>query len=322
VLLAVLGGPAYIARNVSLLNLPVSEEGDLLLILGQLASTADPLKDHLADESLLRQHPWRTGWRSMETAAATAGAQTLQQLQTGMVEMAKLHLLGLDDAVLLHLLLYFDDAERRLFAGCLMAYAGAQRLQLFNYIVASREPPAGSTLSGSDAFITLRGATILAMREPMWPRDERFASSTLQLFANAGNVSGGGGVGGSGVLAPSRWLDGMTRGEAFGERLTSRLHGAGTIPVRGEADISSIERKLIPWMARMEQIVQKHNLGLPPRAASAAPTTTSTSGTPPRPSGTRADRASKWRDRNLQGGEIVDDTAPSSPGNGTAPTRL
>ena len=152
---------------------------------------ASPLERHFADDMLMRLHPWRVVWQQVADATAGLRKPTASQLRQSMAEMAKGGRLTMEDAWLLHILLWFPPEDHLAYAAAMLHYTGQPRTQVFNHMVATREPDAGSALDKASAFVALKGAEILQLTVPLYPRDDRFALPTMSIFSTLQPPAGG-----------------------------------------------------------------------------------------------------------------------------------
>ena len=143
------------------------------------------LTAHLEKELRLKTQPWRSTLQAIDDALSVMGQATMLQLQGEFAENAKAGLISPVDAVLLQALLFWDDETRKKFAAATLRYSGTPRTQLFNVLAAR----AGCTVAESELFLSERGASVIELPLPLWPRKPAFAALTTQLFAES--IKGG-----------------------------------------------------------------------------------------------------------------------------------
>ena len=155
-----------------------------------------------------RRQPWRAVWRSIAEAATTMKGVEAGRIASLFADLAKQGQVTEMTAMLVQALLFFGPDEQRALAAAALHFNATQTLQIFNYIAASREPAGAAP---KEAFLEERGAALVALATPLWPREHSFAVATLQQLR--GTLTGGGtGDDGRRLFTPAA----LARGPAFG----------------------------------------------------------------------------------------------------------
>ncbi len=275
------------------------------------SAPSDALTTHFAEEKLAREQPWRSTWALVAAAGERMGeGRSLAALQQQFADRARKHRIGVQDALLLHVLLFFGATERLQLAAILLGYPDPmQRIQLFNWMVASRPLPPGpesGCLLPTTEWIAEHGHRVVASHLPLWPRDPRFADVMDDLMVALSGTSGGGGDGRAreDTFAPPQRPP--APGDAgFAEALSGGGSGAGRRSVSGvgtsvagsaSAALAASQKEVLKLQQQVAGMERKLQRGL----SSSAPALTPTPA--PAPVSGRGGRGAAWRGRGMTGG--------------------
>jgi hypothetical protein len=193
------------------------------------------LLDLFAGQEERRLHPWRATQQRHIAERDTITAGGRQQIVANFAEVSRQLALTPEDAWILHLLLFADEAARLYAAALVLRYpTPAARFERFN-LAAHTDAP----------FITANGDAVAALAAPLFPADPAFGALNLRMTAEARAVTGGEpGVPGASLFRRPTAID-------AGEYLAPLIPMPdGTHAI----DMTAVEQAYLLQTSRLEQI--------------------------------------------------------------------
>lgn len=260
-----------------------------------------------------RKDPWRATWRQINDAMELMAKFGKPRAVAMFAELSKQGQINESYALMLQVLLLWTTEQQTALAAAMLNYSPAQVIQIFNATAALREPEgAASALS----FVAERGATVVQLAKPLWPREKEFAALMLQQLN--GGASGGAPPGSTarGFGAGIGPVGGATR--KTGVDFFGGAAGGGVIPV-GQApdgtwavDVTPIEEAYAK-QTRDFNALKKQVVALERQKASAWQPDNNVERTWVDRGRGRGSRGDRSRGRGARGGEADDVGAPPPP---------